>query len=109
MTTEAELERARRGIQALQETALAEVAAQQRHAEEAFHEQIGATIGRLEAMASEVQMVVDRAMTELTGSLSPLAEVPVSWTMDPPSINGDTGTSSEPWHERWRKLFRPPR
>lgn len=105
---EAELEHARREIQALQERALAEVAAQQRNAEAAFHDQVGATIARLEAMATEVQMVLDRAMTDLTGSLSPLAEAPVSWTVDPPSANGDAATPSESWHERWRKAFRPP-
>ena len=107
--TEAELDRARRGIQALQETALAEVAAQREHAQAAFHEQIGTTIGRLEAMASEVQMVLDRAMTELTESLAPLSELPVSWVADPPPTNGTLPKPAEAWHERWRSLFRPAR
>lgn len=109
-TTAAEVESARLGIQALQETALAEVAAQQRHAQAAFHEQIGTTIGRLETMASDVQLVLDRAMSELTESLAPLAELPVAWTVEPPpSTNGEVAKSVEPWHERWRNLFRPPR
>ena len=107
--TEAELDRARRGIEALQETALAEVAAQQQHAQAAINEQIGATIGRLETMASDVQMVLDRAMAELTESLAPLTEQPVTWTVDPLAINGHGGSPAEPWHERWRNLFRPAR
>lgn len=108
-TPEAELERARRGIEELQETALAEVATQQRHAQTAFNEQIGFTIGRLESMASEVQMVLDRAMTELTESLTPLAEVQSSWATEPLSTDGDDARPSAPWHERWRNVFRAPR
>jgi hypothetical protein len=100
---------AARSIQALHETALAEVAAQRRHAQLAFHEQIGATIGRLETMASDVQMVLDRAMAELSESFVPLAELPAGWTPDPPATNGDKAPRTEPWHERWRNLFRPPR
>lgn len=108
-TPESHLATARRDIDALQEAALAEVAAQQRHAQAAFQEQIGITIGRLESMASDVQLVVDRAMSELTESLSPLAERPSAWTPDPGTANGDGPRSTESWHERWRSLFRPPR
>lgn len=82
--------------------------AQQRHAQAAYQEQVDAMIARIDAMASDVQLVLDRAMAELIETLTPLAEPPVSWTVEPHSTNGDGERATAARRERWRTLFRPP-
>lgn len=68
------------------------------------HEQVSAAIGRLDAMASDIQMVVDRTMAELTDALAPLARQADSRATAPPAAPATNGELVRPpttWHDRW--------
>ena len=79
-------------------------------ADAAHVERVSATLGRLESMASEVHMVLDNAIAEVTDSLAGDVESgsdSASWTDKTPA--SQARAAAEARHDRWRERFRQAR
>ncbi len=73
-------------------------------------ERVSATLGRLESMASEVHMVLDNAIAEVTDSLAGDVESgpdSASWTDKVPA--SQARAAAEARLDRWRERFRQAR
>jgi hypothetical protein len=79
-------------------------------ADAAHVERVSATLGRLESMASEVHMVLDNAIAEVTDSLAGDVETGsdiASWTDTIPG--SQARAAAEARLDRWRERFRQAR
>jgi len=79
-------------------------------ADAAHVERVSATLGRLESMASEVHMVLDNAIAEVTDSLAGEVESrtdSASWTDKVPA--SQARAAAEARLDRWRERFRQAR
>jgi cell division septum initiation protein DivIVA len=126
IVADARTEAARLTVQAKQ--ALEAATARDDRADAALSEQVSATIGRLESMASDVQMVLDSALAEVAESLAPVAhrqrpegaDAPDAVPDGEPDVMPDgepeaapdaesERTAAELRLERWRNRFRQTR
>ena len=99
--------------------ALEDAAARDDLAEAEHAERVSATIGRLESMASEVHMVLDNAIAEVTDSLtgdvegvpdsSPLESVPDGAPRTDKLPASQSRAVAEARLDRWRERFRQAR
>jgi hypothetical protein len=125
IVADARTESARLTAQAKQ--ALEAATARDDRADAALSEQVSATIGRLESMASDVQMVLDSALAEVAESLAPVAhrrrpggadapDAPEAVPDGEPDVLPNPAadaeserTAAELRLERWRNRFRQTR